>query len=163
MLFTAALSDAAPSPWGWEMATGENDVVPASHQSCYSFLGSNGSFSFPGNVLWNHRASPLSADASELSQNVGDWSTPLVSTAKSPLATASGRRAPLGAWKAELSAFLAAVARHQQGGWEQQHEALLADMGLTSGADGLASVAAVEAVKRSVETCLPVAPAFRLR
>ncbi len=53
-LGTVTLSDAAPSPWGWERATGENPIVPASGENCYRFLGDHGALDYPGLDLWRH-------------------------------------------------------------------------------------------------------------
>ena len=48
------LSDAAPSPWTWEHATGENQNFPKSSQNVYRFTGSEASLEFPNLVLWKH-------------------------------------------------------------------------------------------------------------
>lgn len=53
-LGTITASDAAPSPWGWEQATGENPDVPSSGRNCYRFLGTHGSLGFPRLELWRH-------------------------------------------------------------------------------------------------------------
>ncbi|MDP7025883.1 MAG: Gfo/Idh/MocA family oxidoreductase [Candidatus Marinimicrobia bacterium] len=53
-LGTFFLSDAAPSPWTWEHATGENQNFPKSSQNVYRFTGSEGSLEFPNLVLWKH-------------------------------------------------------------------------------------------------------------
>ena len=53
-LGTVTASDAAPSPWGWEAATGENPDVATSGENCYRFLGTDGSLDFPHLELWRH-------------------------------------------------------------------------------------------------------------
>ena len=53
-LGTFFLSDATPSPWTWEHATGENKNFPKSSQNVYRFIGSEASLEFPNLVLWNH-------------------------------------------------------------------------------------------------------------
>ena len=53
-LGTFFLSDATPSPWTWEHATGENPNFPKSSQNIYRFTGSEASLEFPNLVLWKH-------------------------------------------------------------------------------------------------------------
>ena len=53
-LGTFLLSDATPSPWTWEQATGENPNFPKSSQNVYRFTGSEASLEFPNLVLWKH-------------------------------------------------------------------------------------------------------------
>ena len=67
------------------MATGENDVVPATGEGCYKFMGERGSLDFPNLQLWMHQSAPTA---------VGDWSVPLVRATQSIDA-----RAPLGSWR----------------------------------------------------------------
>lgn len=74
-LATVAVSDAAPSPWGWEMATGENPLLPASGENCYQFMGTKGSLGFPNIELWKHGAGassdwnhPIHAEKHELTE-----------------------------------------------------------------------------------------------
>ncbi|MEM7405042.1 MAG: Gfo/Idh/MocA family oxidoreductase [Pseudomonadota bacterium] len=47
-------SDAAPSPWGWELGSGENPLIPATLQNCYQLLGTAGSIALPRLELWRH-------------------------------------------------------------------------------------------------------------
>ncbi len=54
VLGTITASDAAPSPWGWEQATGENPDVPRTGRNCYRFLGTRGALGFPRLELWRH-------------------------------------------------------------------------------------------------------------
>jgi len=56
VLATMTASDATPSPWGWEQATGDNPVVPQTGKGCYRFLGTAGSLEFPSMELWRHTA-----------------------------------------------------------------------------------------------------------
>ena len=65
-LATIAISDAAPSPWGWELATGENPIVPRTGENCYRFLGSRGALDFPNLELWRQDG-----------PQPGDWEQPL--------------------------------------------------------------------------------------
>ncbi|MDP7619167.1 MAG: Gfo/Idh/MocA family oxidoreductase [Dehalococcoidia bacterium] len=53
-LGTFLLSDAAPSPWTWEQATGENPIYPRTSENVYRFVGSEASLDFPNLVLWRH-------------------------------------------------------------------------------------------------------------
>ncbi len=57
-LGTFLLSDATPSPWTWEQATGENPDYPKSGQNVYRFVGSEASLDFPNLMLWQHNGSP---------------------------------------------------------------------------------------------------------
>ena len=61
------LSDAAPSPWSWEQASGENHPrFPANDQNPYRFFGTEAALEFPRLTLWRHRGpaswtSPIAA------------------------------------------------------------------------------------------------------
>ncbi len=80
-LGSVAISDAAPSPWGWESASGDNPHVPPSGRNCCRFLGTRGALDYPNLALWRH-ADP----------DTGDWSDPLVCEPRP-----TGRRAALAA------------------------------------------------------------------
>ena len=58
---TITFSDATPSPWGWERASGDNPHTPASSENCYRFFGTAASFEFPNIAIWR---APDGADAS---------------------------------------------------------------------------------------------------
>ena len=49
---TILASDAAPSPWGWELGTGENPLIPPTGRNCYRFLGTEGALALPRLELW---------------------------------------------------------------------------------------------------------------
>jgi predicted dehydrogenase len=51
---TVALSDAAVSPWNWEMTNDENKAFPRTDESCYFVTGMEGSLSVPRLELWHH-------------------------------------------------------------------------------------------------------------
>ena len=51
---TVLASDAAPSPWGWELGTGENPLIPPTGRNCYRFLGAEGALALPRLELWRH-------------------------------------------------------------------------------------------------------------
>ncbi len=53
-LGTFLLSDATPSPWAWEFATGENPLFPPSHQNTHRFTGTLAALEFPRLALWRH-------------------------------------------------------------------------------------------------------------
>jgi predicted dehydrogenase len=53
-LGTFLLSDAAPSPWTWEFATGENPVFPQHHQNACRFMGTEAALEFPNLKLWRY-------------------------------------------------------------------------------------------------------------
>ena len=65
-LATVLASDATPSPWGWEAATGENPNIPFSGQGCYRFFGTKAALDFPSLTIWRHHG-----------PGPGDWSVPL--------------------------------------------------------------------------------------
>ena len=51
---TFLLSDATPSPWTWEQATGENPAFPVCGQSTHRLLGVAGALEFPTLTIWRH-------------------------------------------------------------------------------------------------------------
>ncbi len=51
---TAIVSDTTPSPWSYELTSGENSEFFKTDQNCYHFLGSQASLSFPSMQLWSH-------------------------------------------------------------------------------------------------------------
>lgn len=52
VLGTFLFSDAAPSPWGFEAATGENPNIATTGQDVYRFIGTEGALAFPSLTLW---------------------------------------------------------------------------------------------------------------
>jgi predicted dehydrogenase len=53
-LGTALVSDTTPSPWSYELVSGENSDYFKTDQDCYRFLGSKAALSFPHMELWSH-------------------------------------------------------------------------------------------------------------
>lgn len=53
---TFLISDSSPSPWAWELATGENPVFPPAWQNTHRFTGSEGALEFPDLALWRYSA-----------------------------------------------------------------------------------------------------------
>lgn len=51
-LATITLTDAAPSPWGWEAGSADNPNIAGSGQNCYRFLGTEAALDFPNLTLW---------------------------------------------------------------------------------------------------------------
>ena len=47
-------SDATPSPWSYEITSGENPYYFHTSQNCYHFLGSEGALAFPRMELWRY-------------------------------------------------------------------------------------------------------------
>ena len=142
-LASVSLSDAAPSPWNWESATGENDTVPHTDANCYRFVGAQGCLDFPTLELWKHTAEGGPSDG-----GVGHWGDAFEKDA-----IELAQRQPLGSWRDELLAFGEAV-----------RAGSLADRtgSVTSGADGLATVAAMEAVLQAVAVGGLIKPSFTL-
>ena len=68
-LGTITLTDAAPSPWGWEAGSADNPNIAASGQNCYRFLGTEAALDFPNLTIWRG-AGPEPAS----------WADPLVAT-----------------------------------------------------------------------------------
>ncbi len=63
-LGTLSVSDAAVSPWSWELTAGENPDYPKTNQDCYHISGTEGAISLPHNLIWHHPAGP-------------DWKSPI--------------------------------------------------------------------------------------
>lgn len=55
---TLIVSDAAVSPWSWELTSGEAPVFPRQDQHCLHIAGSRGALSLPDLTLWRHRSAP---------------------------------------------------------------------------------------------------------
>lgn len=52
-LGTLIISDAAASPWSWELTSGENKAYPHTHQFCYLVAGTKGSLTVPRLDVWS--------------------------------------------------------------------------------------------------------------
>jgi predicted dehydrogenase len=91
-LGTVTVSDATPSPWSWELSSGENVAYPKQDKPCYVFAGTTGSLAVPTMERWSYPA------------QVG-WHAPL---ACSPVASASFD--PLAE---QLRHFLAVIAKRE--------------------------------------------------
>jgi predicted dehydrogenase len=48
------VSDAVPSPWSYELTSGENPIYPQSGQDCYYLCGTRGSLAFPSMTRWRY-------------------------------------------------------------------------------------------------------------
>jgi len=57
-LGTATVSDATPTPWSWELSSGENKAYPQRDGHCYLIAGSEGSLSLPKLDLWSYEGTP---------------------------------------------------------------------------------------------------------
>ncbi|KAF2084973.1 putative quinate utilization oxidoreductase QutH [Saccharata proteae CBS 121410] len=51
---TFVCADNVVSPWAWEMGTGENPTIPATHQDSYRILGTTASLSAPSLQRWSY-------------------------------------------------------------------------------------------------------------
>lgn len=58
-LGTFILSDQTPSPWTWEMGTGENISVPFVGENSLRFMGRQASLEFPNLALWSYDGKPV--------------------------------------------------------------------------------------------------------
>ncbi|MBB3594029.1 putative dehydrogenase [Rhizobium sp. BK529] len=65
VLATLTASDAVPSPWSWEMTSGENPAYPQQDQFCYQIGGTEASLAIPQLALWRNALRP-------------DWREPLI-------------------------------------------------------------------------------------
>lgn len=90
-LGTITLTDAAPSPWGWEAGSADNPGIAASGQNCYRFLGTAAALDFPNLTLWRGAGA-----------EPADWSQPL---AAQPLPWGGHEALPR-----QLEHFLAVIA-----------------------------------------------------
>lgn len=77
MLFT----DSAPSPWGFEHASGENPNIAGGGDDCYRFVGTEGALGFPSLTLW---------------RGARDWSEPTMPEPLDPLAPTDPLAAQVG-------------------------------------------------------------------
>ncbi len=57
-LGTATVSDATPTPWSWELSSGENKAYPQRDGHCYLIAGSEGSLALPKLDLWSYEGKP---------------------------------------------------------------------------------------------------------
>jgi len=51
---TFLISDGTPSPWAWELATGENPAFPPAWRNTHRFTGTAGALEFPRLAIWRH-------------------------------------------------------------------------------------------------------------
>lgn len=133
VLASITLSDAAPSPWGWEQSSGENPAIPKTAIDCYFFAGTKASMSFPSLETWQH-ANP----------DVDGWAEPLIHHRPPPHHGARPRQA----LKDQLQHFCAVVRGTASA--------------RVDGHDGLATLAATAAVFAAMERGQPVRPEFTL-
>ncbi len=61
-LGTFILSDQSPSPWAWELGTGENLALPRSGMNGCRFMGTEAALEFPNLRLWRHKDGPATWD-----------------------------------------------------------------------------------------------------
>ncbi|GAU80459.1 Gfo/Idh/MocA family protein [Bosea sp. BIWAKO-01] len=54
-LGTATVSDVTPSPWSWELSSGENKAYPQREGHCYLIAGSEGSLALPKLDFWHYQ------------------------------------------------------------------------------------------------------------
>ena len=57
-LGTVVLSDAAETPWNWELTSGENPIYPRQPAGCGVIAGTQGSLSLPDLDVWCHADRP---------------------------------------------------------------------------------------------------------
>ena len=123
-LGSIAASDAAVSPWSYELTTHENPLYTRTGGNCYFLLGTAGSLAFPRLTVWRH-------------PGAAGWQHPLART-ELPVE-------PNDPVAAQLAHFCRVIRGREAP--------------LVPGADGLATLAAAEAVLQSAREGRPVAPA----
>jgi predicted dehydrogenase len=64
-LGSMVLSDAVPSPWGWDVASGQAPYLPYTHGDCYYIGGTAASLAVPSMEMWWYKSG-------------GDWRDPLI-------------------------------------------------------------------------------------
>jgi predicted dehydrogenase len=57
-LGTATISDVTPTPWSWELSSGENQAYPQRDGHCYLIAGSEGSLALPKLDFWHYQGKP---------------------------------------------------------------------------------------------------------
>ena len=122
------VSDATPSPWSYELTSGENDDYPFTGQDCYRFCGTEGSLAFPSMTLWRYP---------KMEKELPGWYQPLEQLRR--IETVENR--PL---YAQLSHFCKVVRGEEEP--------------LISGREGLKTLAATQAVLESAQQKLPIMP-----
>ena len=118
-LGTLTVSDTAAAPWSWELTAGENPVYTKTDQLCAMIAGTNGSLSIPQLTLWKHDGD-------------GAWWDAMRATHHAPTDAGTEPSDPL---VRQIEQF-AAVARGEA-------------TPLCTGEDGLAALAAIEAIQVS--------------
>jgi predicted dehydrogenase len=94
-LGTMVVSDATPSPWSWELTSGENAAYPKQDQPCYILAGSSGSLSVPTMELWSYPQNPgWHAPLARASVELANFD-PLVEQLRHFLGLIAGREQPL--------------------------------------------------------------------
>lgn len=94
-LGTMVVSDATPSPWSWELTSGENAAYPKQEQPCYILAGSSGSLSVPTMELWSYPQNPgWHAPLARASVELANFD-PLAEQLRHFLGLIAGREQPL--------------------------------------------------------------------
>lgn len=57
-LGTFSLTDAAVSPWSWELSAGENPAFPNAGETCYMIAGAKGALAIPRLDVWEQPGAP---------------------------------------------------------------------------------------------------------
>ncbi len=127
-LGSVLVSDATPSPWSYELTSGENADYPFTGQDCYQFCGTEGSLAFPSMTLWRYP---------KKQEGLPGWYKPLEQLRR--FETAENR---------PLSAQLAHFCDVIRGDAEP----------LINGREGLKTLAVTQAVLESAQQRVPIAP-----
>ena len=82
-LGTLTVSDVVAAPWSWELTAGENPAYARVPQSCYLIGGTRASLSLPDLRLWRHDEATGLSDGTMESEGAtaGHWMDPITTTA----------------------------------------------------------------------------------
>ena len=125
-------ADTTPSPWSYELTSGENSIYPHYGGNCYHFCGTKGSLAFPQMRLWRY-ADPARAG----------WHEPLEQS------TLSETEVPLEALPKQSGPLVAQIAHFCRVIREVEAP-------LVNGPDAAKSLAVVLAILESAEAGIPV-------
>ncbi len=109
---TISFADTAPSPWGFEAATGENPNIGTTHQDMLWITGTKGAISFPSLTPWQGR--DWSHPATAQSPAAANGPTPLDAQLDHFLDVIAGRAVPICTLADGRAALAAALTIEQQ-------------------------------------------------
>lgn len=94
-LGTATVSDATPSPWSWELSSGENRAYPRSDGHCCLIAGTQGSLALPRLDMWRYEDTPSWWEPLSLTRRSVVEEEPLAEQLRHFCAVIRGEEAPV--------------------------------------------------------------------